>query len=153
MHAQKILSQVQKPFLKTGLPDFRSGDSVRVHVRVVEGESERIQPFEGVVLKRSGGGLAEVFTVRKISFGIGIERTFPLHSARIDKIEVLKSGHARRNRLYYLRKLSGKAARLSEKDKVDTGAEEETAAPVLHSTPETGKTHSKKASPEPVATR
>ena len=122
MHAQKILSQVQKPFIKTGLPKFRPGDSVRVHVRVVEGESERIQPFEGVVLKRSGGGLAEVFTVRKISFGIGIERTFPLHSARIDKIEVLKSGHARRARLYYLRKLSGKAARLTEKEKIETEA-------------------------------
>ena len=143
MHAQKILSLVQKPFIKTGLPKFRPGDTVRVHVRVVEGESERIQPFEGVVLKRSGGGLAEVFTVRKISFGIGIERTFPLHSARIDKIEVLKSGHARRNRLYYLRKLSGKAARLTEKEKTEPGLEPAAPAPAA----------AKKASPEPVATR
>ena len=144
MHAQKLLALVQKPFIKTGLPAFRPGDTVRVHVKVVEGESERIQPFEGVVLKRSGGGLAEVFTVRKISFGIGIERTFPLHSARIDKIDILKSGHSRRARLFYLRKLSGKAARLTEKDKMDTGMEDETAAPALNKT---------KASPEPVATR
>lgn len=151
MHAQKILSQVQKPFIKTGLPKFRPGDSVRVHVRVVEGESERIQPFEGVVLKRSGGGLAEVFTVRKISFGIGIERTFPLHSARIDKIEILKSGHVRRARLYYLRKLSGKAARLTEKDKVGTEFEDESKSPIQPITPQTDKTHSKEAAPEPVA--
>ena len=147
MHAQKILSQVQKPYLKSGLPPFRPGDTVRVHVRVVEGESERIQPFEGVVLKRSGAGLAETFTVRKASFGIGIERTFPVHSARIDKIDVLNGGHARRARLYYLRGLSGKAARLTEKDHTET--ESESAAPA----PAATKSAAKKASPEPVATR
>ncbi len=87
-----------------------------MHVKVVEGESERIQSFEGVVLRKQGAGLAQAFTVRKISFGIGVERTFPLHSARIDKIEVLKSGHARRAKLFYLRKLSGKAARLTDRD-------------------------------------
>lgn len=139
MHAQKILSQVQKPFFKTGLPKFRPGDTIRVHVRVVEGESERIQPFEGIVLRKQGSGLAENFTVRKISFGIGIERTFPLHSVRIDKIEVLRSGHARRARLFYLRKLSGKAARLTEKEEKDSGME--------------GALTKVKAAPEPVASR
>ncbi len=141
MHAQNIIDTLHKPFLKANLPDFRTGDTVRVHVKVVEGESERIQPFEGVVLKRNGGGLAEVFTVRKISFGIGIERTFPLHSARIDKIEILKNGRARRSRLYYLRSLTGKAARLSEKEKIE-----------IESAPES-KPAVKAAAPEPVGTR
>jgi len=156
MHAQKILHLVQKPYLKTGLPKFRPGDTVRVHVKVVEGESERIQQFEGVVLRKQGSALAEVFTVRKISFGIGIERTFPLHSARIEKIEVLKSGHARRARLYYLRNLSGKAARLAEKGKNVVGQEEKSApapSPEPKDTKETKKTVHKKTDPEPVATQ
>ncbi len=148
MHAQNIIAQIQKPFFKTNLPDFRPGDTVRVHVRVVEGESERIQPFEGVILKRSGSGLSEVFTVRKISYGIGIERTFPLHSARIDKIEILRGGHARRARLYFLRKLSGKAARLTEKEKVEVAE----AVPHDLAAPEI-KPASKKTAPEPVGTR
>lgn len=98
------------------MPAFRAGDTLRVHVKVVEGESERIQPFEGVVLRRRGSGLSETFTVRKISFGVGIERTFPLHSPRISKIELMKSGRARRAKLFYLRELTGKAARLTEKE-------------------------------------
>ena len=95
-------------------PIFKSGDTVRVHVKVVEGESERVQVFEGVVIRRRGNGIGETFTVRKISFGIGVERVFPIESPRIAKIQVTRSGKSRRSRLYYLRKLSGKAARLSE---------------------------------------
>ncbi len=100
--------------LKKDLPTFKAGDTVRVHVRVVEGDSERVQVFEGVVIRRRGTGISKSFTVRKISFGVGVERIIPLHSPRIQKIEVVKSGKARRARLYYLRGLRGKAARLAE---------------------------------------
>ena len=106
------------------IPRFTPGDTVRVHVKVVEGDSERIQAFEGVVLRRRGQGVSESFIVRKTSFGIGVERSFPLNSPRLAKIEVIRSGKARRARLYYLRDLAGKAARLTE-DK----AEEQAAAP------------------------
>lgn len=95
-------------------PAFKPGDTVRVHLKVVEGESERIQVFEGTVLKRRGIGISETFLVRKISFGVGVERIFPLHSPRIEKIEVMRGGKVRRARLYYLRGLSGKAARLQD---------------------------------------
>ncbi len=95
-------------------PEFRVGDSVRVSIKVVEGDSERVQAFEGVVLLKRGSGIAENFTVRKISFGVGVERTFPVHSPLIEKIEVVRSGKVRRSRLYYLRNLKGKAARLDE---------------------------------------
>lgn len=122
MNADKILKQVQSSYLRNDVPKFRPGNTVRVHVKVVEGESERIQPFEGVVIVRRGGGISETFTVRKISFGVGIERTFPVHSPRIVKIEVIKTNEARRARLYYLRKLSGKAARLTEKENVQENA-------------------------------
>ncbi len=98
-------------------PEFRVGDSVRVSIKVVEGDSERIQAFEGVVLLKRGSGIAESFTVRKISFGVGVERTFPLHSPLIEKIEVVRSGKVRRSRLYYLRNLKGKAARLNETER------------------------------------
>ena len=148
MNVQKILAGVQAPYLKKGLPKFRSGDTLKVHVKVVEGESERIQPFEGVVIRKQGSGLEEVFTVRKISFGIGIERTFPLHSPRIDKIEVMKSSHARRAKLYYLRKLSGKAARLTEKEQ--TSQEETLSAAPQDKAPEAKPLPQKKATPEPV---
>ncbi|MBI1979501.1 MAG: 50S ribosomal protein L19, partial [Elusimicrobia bacterium] len=107
MNAQKIIETIESSYLtKIAVPPFRSGDTLRVHVKVVEGESERIQPFEGVVLYRRGSGLSETYTVRKISFGVGVERTFPLHTPRVVKIELLKSGRSRRARLYYLRKLS-----------------------------------------------
>jgi len=96
------------------LPDFKPGDTVRVHLRVVEGDSERIQVFEGTVLRRRGSGVSETFLVRKVSFGVGVERMFPLNSPRIDKIEVVKTGRVRRARLYYLRNLSGRASRLDE---------------------------------------
>jgi len=94
--------------------DFRPGDTVKVYTKVVEGDSERIQIFDGVVMSRRGSGISESFTVRKISYGVGVERVFPLHSPRIDKIDVVKSGKVRRAKLYYIRGLSGKAARLNE---------------------------------------
>src|SRR5699024_6143327 len=96
------------------LPSFRPGDTLRVHVRIIEGTRERIQVFEGVVIKRRGGGISETFTVRKISSGVGVERTFPLHTPKIEKIEVKRRGKVRRAKLYYLRELRGKAARIKE---------------------------------------
>ena len=103
------------PQLKTDLPDFKAGDTVKVHARVIEGEKERIQIYQGTVLARRGAGINETFTVRKISAGVGVERIFPLHSPRIAKIEVLRIGKVRRAKLYYLSKLHGKAARIKEK--------------------------------------
>jgi len=105
---------IEQPFLRTDLPAFRPGDTVKVHVRVVEGNRERVQVFQGVVIARSGGGIRETFTVRKISFGVGVERTFPLHSPTIAKIEVLSRGRVRRAKLYYLRERRGKRARIRE---------------------------------------
>jgi len=99
---------------KRQFPAFKPGDTVRVHLKVVEGESERVQVFEGVVIKRRGVAMGETFTVRKISFGVGVERTFPMLSPRVLKVEVSRPGHARRARLFYLRKLTGKAARVDE---------------------------------------
>ncbi|MFO7310507.1 MAG: 50S ribosomal protein L19 [Bacillota bacterium] len=110
-----IIRQLEQEQMRRDLPDFAPGDTVRVHVKVVEADRERIQVFEGVVLRRSGGGLNETFTVRKVSQGVGVERTFPLHSPRVDKIEVVRRGDVRRARLYYLRERSGKAARVKEK--------------------------------------
>jgi large subunit ribosomal protein L19 len=110
-----IVAKIEESYLKKNLPSFRVGDLVRVDVKVVEGESERVQAFEGIVIKRKGHGIGETFTVRKISFGVGIERTFPVHSPRVEKIKVMRSGKVRRAKLYYLRKLSGKAARIEEK--------------------------------------
>lgn len=110
-----VIQSIQEEQLKKDLPDFAPGDTVKVHVKVVEGDRERIQVFEGVVLRRNGGGLTETFTVRKVSQGVGVERTFPLHSPRVDKIEVVRRGQVRRARLYYLRERSGKAARVKER--------------------------------------
>jgi large subunit ribosomal protein L19 len=106
---------VDAPYLRTDLPEFRPGDTVKVHVRVVEAGRERIQVFQGVVIRRQGGGLQETFTVRKISFGVGVERTFPLHSPSIGKLEVVSRGHVRRAKLYYLRERRGKRARIRER--------------------------------------
>jgi large subunit ribosomal protein L19 len=106
---------IEQPFLRTDLPDLRPGDTVKVHVRVVEGNRERVQVFQGVVLRRSGGGIRETFTVRKISFGVGVERTFPLHSPSISKLEIVQRGRVRRAKLYYLRDLRGKKARIKER--------------------------------------
>jgi len=110
----KIIEEITKEQLRNDLPNFRPGDTVRVHVKVVEGTRERIQLFEGLVIKRRGGGISETFTVRKISYGVGVERTFPVHTPRIAKLEVVRRGKVRRAKLYYLRKLRGKAARIKE---------------------------------------
>ncbi len=110
-----LIRAIEQEQLREDIPEFRPGDTVRVHLRVVEGERERIQVFEGVVIKRRGGGLRETFTVRKISQGIGVERTLPLHSPRIAKIEVVRLGKVRRAKLYYLRSRRGKAARIKER--------------------------------------
>jgi large subunit ribosomal protein L19 len=101
--------------LREDVPEFRPGDTLRVHVRVVEGSRSRVQVFQGVVIRRQGSGLRETFTVRKISFGVGVERTFPVHTPIIDKIEVVTRGDVRRAKLYYLRDLRGKAAKIKEK--------------------------------------
>ena len=101
--------------LRTDVPDFRPGDTLKVHVRVVEGSRERIQVFQGVVIRRQGSGVRETFTVRKVSFGVGVERTFPVHTPIVEKIEVVTRGDVRRAKLYYLRELRGKAAKIKEK--------------------------------------
>ncbi|MBK8446582.1 MAG: 50S ribosomal protein L19 [Micropruina sp.] len=111
----KIVAEVTQASLRSDIPAFRPGDSVRVHVKVVEGNRSRIQVFAGVVISRTGSGIGEAFTVRKVSFGTGVERTFPLHSPIIDKIEVERHGDVRRAKLYYLRGLRGKAAKIKEK--------------------------------------
>lgn len=111
---QNIINEVTKDQLRSDHPDFRPGDTVKIHVKVVEGTRERIQLFEGVVIKRQNGGISETFTVRKISYGVGVERTFPVHSPRIEKIELSRRGKVRRAKLYYLRNLRGKAARIKE---------------------------------------
>src|SRR5437763_7990488 len=108
-----VIQKLEERGLRTDLPPFRVGDGLRVHVKVVEGEKERIQSFEGIVIKINRGGNRAAFTVRKVSYGIGVERIFPLHSPRIEKIQVLSHGRVRRARLYYLRDLSGKAARVA----------------------------------------
>jgi large subunit ribosomal protein L19 len=104
--------------LRDDIPEFRPGDTVKVHVRVIEGNRSRIQVFQGVVIRRQGGGIRETFTVRKVSFGVGVERTFPLHTPVVEKIEVLTRGDVRRAKLYYLRELRGKAAKIKEKREV-----------------------------------
>ncbi len=109
-----IIKKLEDRGLRSELPDFRVGDTVRLQVKVVEGEKERIQPFEGVVIKINRGGNRATFTVRKVSYGVGVERIFPMHSPRLEKIQVLTHGKVRRAKLYYLRKLSGKAARIEQ---------------------------------------
>jgi len=111
---QKLIEDITKEQLRSDLPAFRPGDTVRVHVKVIEGTRERIQLFEGVVIKRRGGGISETFTVRKVSYGVGVERTFPVHTPKIAKLEVIRRGKVRRAKLYYLRKLRGKKARIKE---------------------------------------
>jgi large subunit ribosomal protein L19 len=107
-----IIDSIEKSQCRSDLPSFKPGDTIRVHAKIIEGDKERIQVFEGVVISRANGGNRASFTVRKISYGVGVERVFPLHSPRIDKIEVVTSGRVRRAKLYYLRNLSGKAARI-----------------------------------------
>ena len=110
-----IIEILEKEQLRKDIPQFAPGDTVKVHAKIVEGNRERIQIFEGVVIARSGSGVREMFTVRRISYGVGVERIFPVHSPRVDKIEVVRRGAVRRAKLYYLRKLTGKAARIKEK--------------------------------------
>ena len=109
-----IIASIEQEQLRKDIPQFRPGDTVQVHAKIVEGNRERIQVFEGVVIKRRGGGLRETFTVRRVSYGVGVERTFPIHSPRIDKIVVTRRGKVRRAKLYYLRNLTGKAARIKD---------------------------------------
>ncbi|ARU62421.1 50S ribosomal protein L19 [Tumebacillus avium] len=111
---QELLKAITAEQIRQDIPQFKAGDTVRVHVKVKEGNRERIQVFEGVVIKRRGGGISATYTVRKMSYGVGVERTFPLHTPKVDKIEVTRRGRVRRAKLYYLRNLTGKAARIRE---------------------------------------
>ena len=111
----KIIDQIDKEQMRFDMPDFRVGDTVRVHNRIIEGNKERIQIFEGVVIRRKNGGMAASYTVRKVTHGVGVEKTFPLHSPRVEKVDVVTRGKVRRSKLYYLRSLRGKAARIKEK--------------------------------------
>jgi len=111
---KRQLREFEAGMMKTEIPDFKSGDTIRVSVRIVEGDKERIQDFEGVCIRRRGGGMRETFTLRRESYGVGMERIFPLHSPRIESIEVIRKGKVRRSKLYYLRSLRGKRARITE---------------------------------------
>lgn len=113
--SQQLINAVTKNYMKNDVPEFRAGDTVRVHVRIKEGEKERIQIFEGLVIYRHGGGISAIFTVRKISSGVGVEKIFPVHSPMIAKIEVVRLGKVRRAKLSYIRSLSAKAARIKER--------------------------------------
>ncbi|BAD40456.1 50S ribosomal protein L19 [Symbiobacterium thermophilum] len=110
-----IIREIEREYMRSDIPAFRPGDTVRVNVKVVEGNRERIQAFEGVVIKRQGSGINETFTVRRVSYGVGVERTFPVHSPRLASIEVIRRGVVRRAKLYYLRERTGKAARIRER--------------------------------------
>ena len=112
--SQQLINAVTKGYMKNDVPEFRPGDTLRVHVRIKEGGKERIQIFEGLVMGRHGGGISETYTVRKISSGVGVERTWPVHSPRIERIEVIRRGIVRRAKLYYLRDRKGKAAKIKE---------------------------------------
>lgn len=113
--SQQLINQVTQEFIKSDVPSFRPGDTVKVSVKIKEGNRERIQAFEGLCIKKQGGGVSETFTVRKISYGVGVERTFPVHSPAIDKIEVVRFGKVRRAHLGYIRGLSAKASRIKER--------------------------------------
>ncbi|KRN88614.1 50S ribosomal protein L19 [Ligilactobacillus ceti DSM 22408] len=115
MSVNPLISKITESQLRSDIPDFRPGDTVRVHALIVEGKRERVQLFEGVVIKRRGEGISETYTVRKISNGVGVERTFPVHSPRVEKIEVMRQGRVRRAKLYYLRDRHGKSARIAER--------------------------------------
>jgi len=112
--SQQLIQSITKEYMKQDIPEFRPGDNVKVHVKIKEGNRERIQAFEGLVIKRRGSGISETFTVRKVSYGVGVERTFPVHSPNIAQIEVVRRGKVRRAKLHYIRKLSTKASRIKE---------------------------------------
>jgi large subunit ribosomal protein L19 len=118
LNIMNIIDTIEKEQMRADIPDFKSGDTVRVHVRIIEGQKQRIQAFEGVVIRKRRGNTRSSFTVRKISWGVGVERTFPLHSPVIDHIDVINRGRIRRSRLYYLRSLKGKKARIREEGKL-----------------------------------
>jgi len=124
-----ILNAIEKPQMKSGITNFRVGDTIKVHAKVVEGDKERIQVFEGVVIGRQGSGMRESVRVRKLSYGVGVERLFPLHSPMVDKIELAKEGKVRRAKLYYLRELRGRASRIKEKERQFTKAAVAAEAP------------------------
>lgn len=128
LNARQIIDEIERSQLKPNLPDVAPGDTVKVYAKIVEGGKERIQAYEGVVIKRRGSGINDTITVRRVFQGIGVERTFPMHSPRIDRIEVLRKGDVRRAKLYYLRGLQGKAARIKEKARENTKIRRETAA-------------------------
>ncbi len=130
----KTLDPVDSASLRDDIPDFRAGDTVKVHVKVVEGNKTRVQVFQGVVIARSGSGASETYTVRKVSYGVGVERTFPLHSPIVEKIEVVTRGDVRRAKLYYLRGLRGKAAKIRER-RENSPAATATAAPITDAAP------------------
>ena len=113
--SQQLIAEITKEYMKNDVPEFRPGDTVKVFVKIKEGDKERIQLFEGLVIKRRGGGISETFTVRKISYGVGVERTFPVNAPIIDKIQVVRKGKVRRAKLNYIRTLSAKAARIKER--------------------------------------
>ena len=113
--SSNIIERIDREQMRYDMPDFRPGDSVRVHIRIIEGNKERVQVFEGVVIRRRKGNMGATFTVRKISHGVGVEKTFALHSPRVEKVEIVTRGKVRRSRLYYLRERRGKAARIKEK--------------------------------------
>jgi large subunit ribosomal protein L19 len=112
-----IIDRIDREQMRYDMPDFRPGDTVKVHIRIIEGNKERVQIFEGMVIRRRRGNMGATFTVRKISHGVGVEKTFALHSPRLEKVEILARGKVRRSRLYYLRELRGKAARIKEKSR------------------------------------
>jgi len=113
--SSSIIDRIDREQMRYDMPDFRPGDKVKVHIRIIEGDKERVQIFEGVVIRRRRGNMGATFTVRKISHGVGVEKTFALHSPRLEKVEIVSRGKVRRSRLYYLRALRGKAARIKEK--------------------------------------
>jgi large subunit ribosomal protein L19 len=136
---RKAIADIQAKYVRNDIPELRSGDSVRVHTKIKEGDKERIQVFEGVVIAyRRGAPGSSMFTVRKMSYGVGVERMFPVHSPRIDKIEVMGHGEVRRSRLYYLRELQGKAARLHQEEGPTPGAAAATPATPAPATPPQG---------------
>lgn len=154
-----LVELIEKEGLKSNITEFRVGDTVNVHFKIVEGTKERIQIFSGLVIARKNGGIRETFTVRKISFGVGVERTFPVHSPRIDKIEVTRQGDVRRAKLYYIRDLSGKAAtKVKEKQsgkeghKKETKTQEEKLAAIKANKANTTKATTKKAKPTTTTT-
>ena len=151
-----VLDAVDAVSLKTDIPSFRSGDELKVHVRVIEGNKSRIQVFQGVVIRRQGAGVRETFTIRKISYGVGVERTFPVHTPVIERIEIVRHGSARRAKLYYLRNLTGKATKIKERRGADGEiiVEPEYVPPVVTkkvSVPESGEAATPVAQAEEVA--